>query len=204
MLQALLLVVGVTLLCMLSPGPDMVLVMRNTLAGDGRRGLLTSAGVLAGNFVHITYCALGVGWVVAHSIMAYSALKFAGAAYLIFLGVGSLRATARRQPAASAPRAPRADLGAFVQGLLNNLLNPKGALFYLGVFTQVIVPGTSPVQTAILIAAMVATSALFWIAFVWALRLPRVREALARWQRALERAFGVMLILLGLRVATQE
>jgi RhtB (resistance to homoserine/threonine) family protein len=204
MAEALLLIVSVTLLCMLSPGPDMLLVMRNTLASDRRRGLLTSVGVLTGNLVHIAYCAFGVGWVIAHSIAAYSALKYAGAAYLVLLGVDSLRGAGREDAVQNHTPAQRAALGAFAQGLLNNLLNPKGALFYLGVFTQVIVPGTSPLQTAILIAAMISTSALFWVAFVFALQLGRVREVVARSRRAVDRAFGVLLIAVGLRVATQD
>jgi threonine/homoserine/homoserine lactone efflux protein len=95
MAQDLLLIVGITMLCMLSPGPDMVLVMRNTLARGRQSGLFTALGVLSGNFVHITYCLLGVGVVVAHSVVAYSVLKFAGAAYLIFLGVTGFRRRAR-------------------------------------------------------------------------------------------------------------
>jgi threonine/homoserine/homoserine lactone efflux protein len=203
MLEALLLIVGVTLLCMLSPGPDMLLVMRNTLAGDRRRGLLTSAGVLAGNLVHIAYCALGIGWLIAHSIVAYSAVRYAGAAYLIFLGVSSLRSAGGREPASVAPSG-RATLGTFAQGLFNNLLNPKGTLFYLGVFTQVIRPGAPLAQMAAMIGAMLATSALFWLVFVYTLHLPRVRSALAASRRTVERVFGVLLVLLGVRIATQE
>ncbi|HTU57386.1 MAG TPA: LysE family transporter, partial [Polyangiales bacterium] len=142
MAQDLLLIIGITMLCMLSPGPDMALVMRNTLAGDRASGLSTSLGVLTGNLVHIGYCALGIGVLIAHSVVAYSALKFAGAAYLIFLGISGLRsAKASTDQTAAAPRMRTGS--SFLQGLLNNLLNPKGALFYLGVFTQVITPGTT-------------------------------------------------------------
>ena len=65
--EKLLLVIGVTTLCMLSPGPDMVLVMRNTLTRDRRSGAWTALGVLTGNLVHIGYCAFGVGWLIARS-----------------------------------------------------------------------------------------------------------------------------------------
>jgi threonine/homoserine/homoserine lactone efflux protein len=185
----------------------MVLVMRNTLTGDRQSGLLTALGVLNGNFVHIAYCALGVGVLIAHSVLAYSVLKLAGAAYLIFLGVTGFR---NAKPDASsdvhalaAPAARRAG-SPYLQGLLNNLLNPKGALFYLGVFTQVIAPGTAPFRAAVLVAAMVATSALFWLVFVATLHLPAVRGLLARSHQTVARAFGVLLVLLGLRVAAQD
>jgi RhtB (resistance to homoserine/threonine) family protein len=205
------LIISVTMLCMLSPGPDMVLVMRNTLASGRRSGFYTSLGVLSGNFVHIAYCALGVGVLVAHSVVAYSALKFAGAAYLIFLGITGIRnakkveTRAQNNDALNAKEnAPARARSSFFQGFLNNLLNPKGALFYLGVFTQVITPRTAPARAVALVATMVLTSAAFWFVFVATLHLPPVRTLLARSRQTLERAFGVVLVLLGLRVAAQD
>lgn len=201
----LLLIISITTLCMLSPGPDMALVMRNTLAGNRASGLHTSLGVLTGNLVHIGYCALGLGVLIAHSVVAYGVLKYAGAAYLVFLGISGLRGTpASVATSSSSPAHPPHARGSYRQGLLNNLLNPKGALFYLGVFTQVITPATGPLRAALLISAMVATSALFWVVFVATLHLPPVRALMARSRVALERAFGVLLILLGLRVAAQD
>jgi threonine/homoserine/homoserine lactone efflux protein len=203
MTQDLLLIIGITLLCMLSPGPDMALVMHATLRGDRAQGLATSAGILTGNLVHITYCALGVGYVVAHSVVAYGALKLAGALYLIFLGLAGLRSAARpAAPESLSP--PRRVHSAYLRGLLNNLLNPKGALFYLGVFSQVIHPDTPRLHALALVIAMVATSGLFWLAFVAGLHLAPVRRALARSRRAVDGVFGALLVMLGLRVAAQE
>jgi threonine/homoserine/homoserine lactone efflux protein len=210
MAQDLVLILGITLLCMLSPGPDMVLVMQSTLAGDRRQGLLTSLSVLTGNLVHIAYCALGLGYVVAHSIVAYSSLKFAGAAYLIFLGLSGLRGAVRgtaREPTLAPEPQPRKRaraLSAYARGLLNNLLNPKGALFYLGVFSQVIKPGTPSVRAAVLVLAMLATSATFWVVFVYTLHRPVVRRVLARSRRTVDAVFGALLVMLGLRVASQD
>src|SRR5512145_1800515 len=76
---------------MIIPGPDMVLVVRNTFVGGRRAGLQTSVGILSGNLVHITYCMLGIGLIISQSILAFSMLKYAAAAYLIYLGVISLR-----------------------------------------------------------------------------------------------------------------
>ncbi|MDD9944005.1 MAG: LysE family translocator [Myxococcales bacterium] len=199
--------VGLTVLCMLSPGPDMVLVMRNTMAGGRNSGLVTSLGILTGNAVHVTYCAVGVGWLVARSVVVYGFLKYAGAAYLIYLGVSGLRSKHRAVGNFAGgnlrkPSRTEDDRRVFFQGLLNNLLNAKGALFYLGIFTQVIGPGTAPATTLVLILSMVATSALFWLAFVHTLHLPPVRNWLARFQRLIQRIFGTLLILAGLRVAT--
>jgi threonine/homoserine/homoserine lactone efflux protein len=91
MTEKLLLVMGVTTLCMLSPGPDMILVMRNTLTASRRSGGLTALGVLTGNMVHIAYCTLGIALLLSRSPTAFNVLRIASAIYLVYLGVQSLR-----------------------------------------------------------------------------------------------------------------
>ena len=86
MLDQILVIVSLTLLVMVSPGPDMVLVLRNTFAGGRHAGLQTSIGILSGNLVHITYCVFGIGLLISQSIVAFSALKFAGARIWSTLG----------------------------------------------------------------------------------------------------------------------
>jgi RhtB (resistance to homoserine/threonine) family protein len=203
MLDQLLVIVSLTLLVMVSPGPDMVLVLRNTFVNGRRAGLQTSMGILSGNLVHITYCMLGIGLLISQSIVAFSALKYAGAAYLIYLGIMSFRSGARtldtndiegRQP----------DRTWFVQGFVNNLLNPKGTLFYLGVFTMVITPETSPSAMLLLIFSMMLVSASFWLFFVCTLDRPTIREFIERSQQTVNRIFGGLLLLLGMRVASMR
>ena len=89
---------------MLSPGPDMILVMRNTLTGDRRHGSLTALGVLTGNLVHIAYCTLGIALLLSRSPLAYNVLRIASAVYLVYLGIQSLRRgdTTKAEPTASA------------------------------------------------------------------------------------------------------
>ena|SRR5687767_14025078 len=96
MLDQILVIIPVTFLVMVSPGPDMVLVLRNTLVSGRRAGLHTSVGILSGNLVHITYCLLGIGLLISQSILAFSALKYAAAAYLIYLGISSFRSCPTR------------------------------------------------------------------------------------------------------------
>jgi threonine/homoserine/homoserine lactone efflux protein len=143
LLQSLTWVVGLTALVMITPGADMLLVARNTLAGGRRDGWLTSCGVLTGNLVHITASALGVGWLLANSPLAYSLLRQVAALYLIALGLAGLLPRSAGPDAEHAPRRPHASVP-FLQGLLNNLLNPKGALFYVSVFAQLTRPGSGP------------------------------------------------------------
>jgi threonine/homoserine/homoserine lactone efflux protein len=202
MLDQVLVVAGITLLVMISPGPDMVIVVRNTVIGGRGAGLRTSCGVLTGNLVHIAYCAIGIGWLISQSILAFSILKYAGAAYLVYLGLKSL--LSRGAAPEAAPRRPARGRTWFVQGFLNNILNPKGTLFYLGVFTLVITPETSVPGVLLLVAVMMAISASFWLCFVWTLDLGVVRRALERGRTVVDRVFGGLLIFLGIRVAVLE
>jgi threonine efflux protein len=200
MIEKLLLVVSVTTLCMLSPGPDMILVMRNTLTRDRQYGGLTALGVLTGNLVHIGYCTLGIALLLSQSPVAYNVLRISSAIYLVYLGVRSLRSD-HASDEALATSAGWRPAGAYWQGFVNNVLNPKGALFYLGVFSQLITPDMSLAQTTLLVVVMVSVSAVFWILFVQTLHLPLIRIGLDRSKVAIDRVFGVVLILLGASVA---
>ena len=197
MTEKLLLVVGITTLCMLSPGPDMFLVMRNTLVRGRWHGGLTAVGVLTGNLVHIGYCVFGVAVLLLRSPPAYNAMRIASALYLVCLGVQSFRQP--EAPNADRPRAAHTR-SAYWQGLWNNLLNPKGSLFYLGVFTQLITPDMSIPQTMLLVTVMMTVSALFWLLFVWTLQMPTVGRRLSQSTVLVNRMLGVVLILFAARL----
>lgn len=200
MLDQVLIIIGVTVLVLVSPGPDMVIVMKNTIAGGRRGGLLTSGGILTGNLVHISYCVIGIGWLISQSIVAFSILRYAGAAYLLYLGIATMFAARTRLETGACDVAEPAK-GWFLQGFINNVLNPKGTLFYLGVFTMVITPDTTIGVTVMLILLMMSLCAAFWLFFVATLDHPTVRRFIDRSQRAVNRLFGVLLVSLGIRVA---
>ncbi len=203
LIDQLLTVASVTSLVMVTPGPDMILVVRNTFVGGRRAGLQTSLGILSGNLVHITYCMLGIGLIISQSILAFSMLKYAAGAYLIYLGVMSIRSANQVLDTKDA-EGRRPGRTWFVQGFVNNLLNPKGTLFYLGMFTIVITPETSRSTVMALILTMMSISASFWLLFVYTLDRPIVRESVERSQQTVSRIFGGLLILLGVRVASMS
>jgi len=203
MLDQLLVIVSVTSLVMIIPGPDMFLVLRNTFMSGRRAGLQTSMGVLSGNLVHITYCVLGIGLLISQSILAFSVLKYAAAAYLIYLGIMSIRSGAKTLDI-NEVEGRRLNRAWFVQGFVNNLLNPKGSLFYLGVFTTVITPETSAAAMLLLIFSMMLISASFWLVFVYTLDRQTIRELVEWSQQTANRIFGVLLILFGVRVASMS
>ncbi len=127
-----------------TPGVDMLLTVGRTLAGGPRAGLAAASGITAGSVVHVLAAAFGLAALLAVSSAAFIAIKWAGAAYLLWLAAGMLRAAWRPAPvdarpaeaaAVTSPALWRAD---FRRGLLTNVLNPKVALFVLAFLPQFI------------------------------------------------------------------
>ncbi len=195
-------VAGLTVLIMISPGPDLALVSRNTVVGGKNAGGWTSAGILTGNLLHITYCLLGIGWLIANSIVAFTILKLAGGAYLIFLGVQSLRPNSSTAEKIEKPASHGRKW--WVQGLLNNLLNPKGPLFYLGVLSVFVHPDSTIVYLILLVCTTIGISAVFWMLFVYVLQISTVRTRLLVAGRWVNRLLGTVLIALGIRLWLAE
>lgn len=198
MLAELLGVAALTVLIMISPGPDLALVARNTVAGGKSAGGWTSAGILTGNLVHLTYCLLGIGWVIANSIVAFTVLKLAGGAYLIFLGCQSLRPDFSTAEEIETPRSRHRKW--LTQGLLNNLLNPKGPLFYLGVLAVFVHPDSTSLYLVLLVCTTIGISAGFWVLFVYVLQISGVRRRLLKAGQWVNRLLGAVLIALGIRL----
>ncbi|PSN07404.1 amino acid transporter [filamentous cyanobacterium CCT1] len=198
-------VFAVSLVAVVTPGPDFALTLHNSLAYSRRAGIFTAIGVGAGNLVHATYSLIGIGAVVSQSILLFSILKWVGAAYLVYIGIKSL--SAKRVAIASEYAEPQRDIGravAFRIGFLGNLLNPKATLFFLALFTQVVQPST-PLLSQAIYGATVAAVALVWFAMVAVVISQRVfkRYILAA-AHSLERLTGAALIALGLRLAVTE
>jgi threonine/homoserine/homoserine lactone efflux protein len=190
----------------ITPGPDMLYVIGRSL-GQGRvAGLVAALGIGAGCIVHIVAAALGLAAVLEHAPLAFTALKYAGAVYLVWIGVQGWRTASRGGYAAAAPR--DASLrAAFVQGFVTNVLNPKVALFFLAFLPQFVShDAPSPgLQFAILgamfnISGTIVNCAValgFGAAGDWLKRRPQVW----RWQ---QRATGSLFVVLGVRLALVE
>ncbi|HYO35755.1 MAG TPA: LysE family translocator [Geodermatophilus sp.] len=199
---------AVVVVLTLTPGPDMVLVLRNGARGGTRIAWWTGLGCCTGVAVYAAASAVGLAAVLAASATAFTAVKLVGAAYLVYLGVTALW-HARRQPAAVAPRAEPApaSLGrtaAFRQGLVSNLLNPKIALVFLTVIPQFVSPGEPAFTTGVLAAVVLVWAVLWWRVFSLAVGALGPVLSRARVRTAVERVTGTVLIALGLRVALTD
>jgi threonine/homoserine/homoserine lactone efflux protein len=139
----------------LTPGPDVLYIVSHALRSGVRAGIVAAFGITAGCFVHIVAAGLGVSALLATSAMAFTVLKWVGAAYLVFMGLRML--TSNTQPAIylEAARAYSTSAGGlkaiFFRGFLTNALNPKVALFFLAFVPQFITPGASHPTLAFLV-----------------------------------------------------
>ncbi len=158
----------ISLLGAMSPGPDFAIITKNCLTGTFRTGVMTTLGVTTAMMVHISYCVLGIAYIIAESPMLFSVITYLGAAYLFYLGVMLLK-----EKKSSSPEGSSKELNAlakkkhnpFISGFLCNILNPKATLFVLSVFTQFIHPDMSILQKY-LVGSIMAWAGLVWFIFL--------------------------------------
>ncbi len=199
---------AITLLSM-SPGVDTLLVIRNTARGGVRDGVLTSLAICCGLFVHATISALGISLILLQSAWAFSALKLAGAGYLIWLGINGLLAARHGHGlplgAMQGERQVVPIWRPLREGLLSNVLNPKTVVFYMAFLPQFIAP-TDPA----LLKSLWLAGVHFVIANLWQIAIVFLVGSAGRWlgsrlfARALNGATGAVLIVFGVRLALER
>lgn len=202
---------AVATLVVVTPGPDMTLVARNTFAGGRISGLATSAGTCSGLLVHAAAAALGLSAVLLASSQAFTVVKIAGGAYLIFLGirtiVGAGRDASFREPekAAREPEKAADPWAAYRQGVLTNVLNPKVAVFFLSLLPQFVDPGPGFAWRLLLLSGLFIAMGLVWLT-VYTLALHAVGAFVGRpsVRTVIETVTGGVLVLLGARLALQR
>jgi len=195
-MQTYLLLSGITLVAMASPGPDMLLLLRNSLTGGRRAGLATVLGIVGGLLIHVSLSVAGLAWLLTGNHYVYHALRLLGALYLIYIGIRSLRCRGSLELSPLSAAAGRTGR----QGLRDGFLC-KVTLYIFSVFTQFIAPSDSLWRKGGFGLVIVLTSLLGWSLFVLLVQNGLVRRALARGHLLLERLFGSLMVALGLRIA---
>lgn len=190
---------SISVLLAVTPGADMALVMRNTLAGGLRGAWQTILGIESGVIVHAIASSAGLSVILARSATAFSVVKIAGAAYLVYLGVQSIRHAGAPLPKASAAQRGRSR---FIEGLLTDVLNPKVALFFLTFLPQFISPGEAVLRKSLLLAGIHIVISGIWLT-LYAAFITGISGYLsrARVRQKLEAVTGGLLILVGVRLA---
>jgi RhtB (resistance to homoserine/threonine) family protein len=194
-------VVVITLLAVISPGADFAMVTRNSMMYSRRVGLLTALGIASGVWVHVFYSMLGIGLIISQSIFLFNLIKFAGAAYLIYLGIRMLMTKPQTQINESQATVNLSSWKAFRIGFLTNTLNPKTTLFVVALFTQVISQST-PVFIQLAYGMFMSLAHLLWFCLVaYFFSSVRVRSIVQGIRHWIDRSIGGVLVLLGLTLA---
>ncbi|MCJ8168188.1 LysE family translocator [Atopomonas sediminilitoris] len=191
----------------LSPGPDLLFILSRTLAHDTRVGLASAAGVCSGALVHVLAATLGLSALLASSSTAFNAVKYLGAAYLLYLGVQTLCSAGQHFTPRAALDTPRGAWRAYREGILVDVLNPKVAIFFMAFLPPFIRPeqGSATLQLLTLGLLVIAVAMLVEGSFVLlagrASAFFRQQPRVAAW---LDRLLGTVLLGLAARLALSE
>ncbi|HEX7984872.1 MAG TPA: LysE family translocator [Duganella sp.] len=198
------------LLLNIMPGPDSLLIMTRSATQGWRAGSAAALGIGAGTMVHIFAAALGLSALLSTSATAFTVVKWVGAAYIVYVGIGMLRAKRRGEADARADEAVAATITRlpyrriFFQGFLTNVLNPKVALFFLAFVPQFIAAdSTSKPLAFIILGCIFNFNGMVWcnglaVFTAFASARLKVKPLVALW---LNRATGGLFLALGLRLA---
>ena len=209
-LHQMLLFIAAGILLNLTPGPDVLYIVTNSLRSGAKAGVVAALGINAGCFVHIFAAALGVSALLAASATAFTVLKWLGAAYLVWIGVKllfartpgkheDLSAIARSQPALPLPKV-------FLGGFFTNALNPKVAIFFLAFVPQFIPPDADHKALAFIALGTLFNVNSVFVNAGWALAAAwmATRESVQAGMHWLDRAAGAMFIAFGLKLALSD
>lgn len=194
----------------LTPGPDVLYIVTQSLRGGWRAGIVAGMGITGGCFVHVFAAALGMGALLATSSAAFTTLKWVGAAYLLWIGLRMITARAQ-QDANELWRLARTMPGkkphkVFWGGFWTNVLNPKVALFFLAFLPQFIAPDATDKTQAFLLLGLLFNMNSIPVNAGWAMLAARMarHNAVQRVMHRLDKIAGAMFILFSLRLALTE
>ena len=154
----------ITLVTVITPGPDFVVVVKNTVSVSRRAGFLTAFGIATAIWVHIFYSIVAVQFVATQSVFIFEVIRLLGASYLFWLGWKSLTSTGQSlEPKTETDKIKRSAF--WKQGFINNLLNPKATLFFISIFSQVIDPNT-PIFLQVGYGVVITMICFSWLCFI--------------------------------------
>ncbi len=193
-------ILGIIWLAVISPGADFAMISRISAIQGRRSGILAAAGIATGCWFHVAYAIFGLALVERVFPQALLLIRFAGAVYLVYLGITMIRAVPTTV-AANAPYDESGNTRAFITGLLTNGLNPKTSVFVVSLYAQGI-GGETPILTQLGYGAAISLTHLVWFGAVAVfLSQPAIRAHVLSNQRAVNTVIGGILVLLGIALA---
>lgn len=192
----------VHLLATISPGPDFVVAVKNSMSYSRKTGTWTAIGCGLGISIHIMYCVAGLAVVISKYILLFDAIKYLGAAYLVYLGIASaFSKSSRIKIQKETKKEDISRLAAVRIGFFTNVLNPKATLYFLSVFTFALSPTTPHGVVAFISLGMIVIT-MIWFSLVSVFFTQKKMLAIFNhYQGVFNKTLGGVLILLGIKVA---
>lgn len=201
LLQGLLLITSIHLLAAASPGPDFILVSKQTLSNGKKAGLMCSVGIALGLSVHIVYSAFGLAVIIANSSSALWVIKVLGGSYLIYLGIKGLRARPSSEAGDKANKATKYSWKkSIIMGFFCNALNPKAPIYFVSLFTVVLSPDMPLYQIGIIGLWLMIIQFAWFSAVVLLLSKPSINKKFKILGHWIDRILGGAMVALGLKV----
>ena len=188
----------------LTPGQDTMYIVGRSIAQGKKAGVLSTFGIMSGVLIHTLLAALGLSAILATSSLAFSIVKYLGAGYLIWIGIGFIRSGGNHEPTDISAKEPLKPMAIYRQGVLTNLLNPKVALFFLSFLPQFVDPQVEFIFVSFMLLGMV----FFTTGSIWCMVLAISASCLTDRFRnqpsmggPLKKLTGILLVALGFRLA---
>lgn len=201
---------AVALMIVMVPGVDSLLVLKNTMVHGKKAGFFTMVGIIVALFVWTTLAVLGLATIISKSMVVFLAIKYAGAAYLVYLGIQSWRAKAQNmqlQEAATSKsnQIKNVSLSCMTQGITTDLLNPKTLLLYVTLMPQFIQPNFNVNSQLVVLAGILILLSIIWLGIVIL-----IINGIRKWfmkptvQGMFNKITGILLVGIGIRIATEK
>ena len=201
---------AVALMIVMVPGVDSLLVLKNTMVHGKKAGFFTMVGIIVALFVWTTLAVLGLATIISKSMVVFLAIKYAGATYLVYLGIQSWRAKAQNmqlQEAATSKsnQIKNVSLSCMTQGITTDLLNPKTLLLYVTLMPQFIQPNFNVNSQLVVLAGILILLSIIWLGIVIL-----IINGIRKWfmkptvQGMFNKITGILLVGIGIRIATEK
>jgi threonine/homoserine/homoserine lactone efflux protein len=189
---------SITLLAAISPGPDMIVVVKNAIKSQ-KLGYMTALGVGLAIFVHVGYCIAWVGIIISQSIVLFSVIKILWALYLLYIAY-QLFSAGRSETQDISASINQTLFSAFREGFITNVMNPKATIFFLSVFTQVIDPTTTLMTQGIYWLMMASIVGVWFMCLSTIINIERIRSHISSVQYYLNKVMWGLLAFLGIKI----
>jgi len=193
----------VFILALISPGPDFIVTVKESLLQNSKAGSICALGIGLGLAIHVLYCICGLALIVSESILIFNIIKLLGAFYLIYIGIKALKSkgTEMKELLIKRNAKKRSLAASFKTGFLTNILNPKATLFMISLFSLAI-KDTTPIYAQALYGLWMIFLAVSWFIFVsFCFSNAYVKGFFFKFNKYIDKTLGTILILLGLKLA---